>query len=403
MFKIPYEDIVSKITEKTNLTPTEIELRVKEKMKVLSGLISKEGAAYIIANELGVKVVEQQEGKLQIKNILAGMRNVETIGRVQQVYEVKEFVSGERRGKVGAFLLADSTGVIRVVCWNEQTSLVKTFKQNDLVKIEGAYVKENNGKKEIHVNDRTKLIKDPRGETIPELTLAPPEKKRKPLHELSEEDSDVEIVGTIVQAFDPRFYEICPQCSKRARPKDAQFACDAHGEVTPAYGYVMNLLLDDGTDTIRVVLFRNVVDQLLEIDSTAVLAYKDNLGAFESLKQNLLGESIKINGRVTKNTMFDRLEFIAQAVTKTDPEEEITRLQRELDDESSFSRTTPHPRSLTGDTKAAPHTLTGSFINPSSKAKSVKQEYGRPYGSSSSSSDSEQEQFDDDPEEESIM
>lgn len=388
MFKIPYEEIVSKITEKTNLSPQEIELRVKDKMKVLSGLISKEGAAYIIANELGVKIVEQQEGKLQIKNILAGMRNVETIGRVQQVYEVKEFASGERKGKVGAFLLADPTGVIRVVCWNDQTTLLKGLKQNDVVKIEGAYVKENSGKKEVHVNDRTKLIKNPLGEEVPELASTPPEKRRKSLHELSEEDSSVEIVGTIVQAFDPRFYEICPQCGKRARPKDANFACDVHGVVTPTYGYVMNILLDDGTDTMRIVLFRNVVDQLLGQDPKDVLAYRENLGAFESTKNNLLGESIKINGRVTKNTMFDRLEFIAQQVAKTDPEEEITRLQQELDESSS----------LVGDAKI--NSLTGSFTNSSSsKAKSVNQGYGR----SSPSSDPEDEHLDDDPEEESIM
>ena len=86
MMKIPYEEIILKINESTKMNSSEIEERVEKKMKQLSGLISKEGAAHIVANELGVKIFEQLSGKLQVKNIIKGMRDVETIGKVVQVY-----------------------------------------------------------------------------------------------------------------------------------------------------------------------------------------------------------------------------------------------------------------------------------------------------------------------------
>src|SRR3989344_5553581 len=96
MLKIPYEEIVLKINEKTKMTTAEVEERIDKKLKQLSGLISKEGAAHIVANELGVKIFEPLSGKLQIKNILTGMRDVETVGKVLQVYEMREF-SGENK------------------------------------------------------------------------------------------------------------------------------------------------------------------------------------------------------------------------------------------------------------------------------------------------------------------
>ena len=121
MFKLPYEEVVSILEKKANLSKEEIEERIKKKLSQLSGLISKEGAAHIVANELGVKLMEPFTGKLQIKNVMAGMRDVETAGKVMAVYEVRSFNTGARSGKVGSFMLGDETGSVRVVLWGDQT------------------------------------------------------------------------------------------------------------------------------------------------------------------------------------------------------------------------------------------------------------------------------------------
>ena len=49
-----YEDLVDLICEKSGLSREEIERRIEAKRAKLSGLISKEGAAQIIASELGI-------------------------------------------------------------------------------------------------------------------------------------------------------------------------------------------------------------------------------------------------------------------------------------------------------------------------------------------------------------
>ena len=50
MIKVPLSTIIEKIKENSNLTIDDINSKIKEKMDQLSGLISDEGAAHIIAN-----------------------------------------------------------------------------------------------------------------------------------------------------------------------------------------------------------------------------------------------------------------------------------------------------------------------------------------------------------------
>lgn len=328
MIKIPYEEIILKINEKAGMAAIEIEERVDKKLKQLSGLISKEGAAHIVANELGVKIFEPLSGKLQIKNILSGMRDVETVGRVLQVYETREFMKGDSLGKVASALIGDETGTIRVVMWGAQADNASSLGQGTIVKVIGGYVRENNGRKEIHLNERSQLLINPKGEVVNEVNAETKSGIRKEIKELTENDNEVELLGTIVQVFELRFYEICPRCGKRAKPSTDLFECREHGSVIPAYSYVLNAVLDDGTETIRCVFFRNQVEKLLSLSQEQVLKFKSEPAGFEPAKNDLLGTIVKLNGRINKNPMFNKLEFVASQVdTSPNPEEEIKRLQ----------------------------------------------------------------------------
>ncbi|MBI2102140.1 hypothetical protein HYT53_06025 [Candidatus Woesearchaeota archaeon] len=328
MIKIPYEEIVLKINEKAKIPVSEIEDRVEKKMKQLSGLISKEGAAHIVANELGAKIFEPLSGKLQIKNILTGMRDVEAVGKVLQVYDTREFMRGDALSKVASILIGDETGTIRAVLWGSQADNAANLGLNDVVKIVGAYVRENNGRKELHLNDRSQLLINPKGEVVSEVFAEAKTGARKEIKSLGENDFDVELLGTIVQVFDVKFYEICPRCGKRAKPTAALFECAEHGNVIPAYSYVLNAVLDDGTETIRCVFFRQQVEKLLGLNQEQLLNFRSNPADFEVVKNELLGTIVKLNGKTNKNSMFDRLEFVANNVdAKPNPEEEMKRLQ----------------------------------------------------------------------------
>lgn len=320
MINIPFETLKEKIKEKTGLSNEEIDARVKKKLDQLSGLISKEGAAHIVANELGVKL-QEAAGPVKIKNIIAGMKNIETVGRTIRKYDIREFSTEKRSGKIAKFLIGDETGTTLIVLWNDKADLLKSFNEGDHVKLNGATARENNGRVELHLTDISSIEVNPVGITLTiSETQQRPVAQRKKISELLETDSNVEVLGTIVQIFDLKFFKTNLETGKRMKD-------DEPGNYT--YGAVLNLFVDDGTDNIRTVLWKNQIINLLGIDEQQVLLMKDNPELFEQKKTDLLGMIVKIIGRVTKNTMFNRLELTANLVFRdVNPEDEMKNIKQ---------------------------------------------------------------------------
>lgn len=324
--------MLGKIEEKAGLSRDQIQERIDAKLKQLSGLISKEGAAHIIANELGIKLLENS-GK--IKDIYAGMRSVEFAGKVQTIYPLNTFARQDgTEGKVSSCMVADETGIMRVVGWGEQAELVSKLELGSVIKVSGGFAKDNNrGYAEVHLNDKSHLIVNPAGITLGEVKVLQPRAAavRKEIKALQENDENVELLGTIVQVFDPRFFEICPTCNGRAREQEqgsGVFNCEKHGAVKPEYAFVMNVFLDDGTDNIRCVLFRQQAERLLGKTIEQLLPLRQSPEQFDPVKTELLGQIVKLVGRAKKNTFFDRLEFNVQLVfPNPDPKEELAKMQ----------------------------------------------------------------------------
>ena len=327
MYKIPLPEIKEKIIAGGKIDAEELEAKIRAKINDLSGLISEEGAAHIIANELGIGLINLNKSKLKIKEIYAGMRNLSTVGKVVQKYDVREFSKGDSLGKVCSLVLGDETGTIRVVFWNDQVDLLKKVNKGDILLITEAYVRENNDKIEIHLGNSGEIKVNPPGESISSVRESA-SYERKKIEELHDGEDSAEIMGTIVQVFDPRFFYVCSPCNKKVVETEEGFRCNEHGQAAPLLSYVMNIVLDDGTGNIRGVLWKNQTNHLLEKTEAEVNAYKDNLAAFEEIKNDLLGEQFKFMGRVKKNEMFNRLEFNVQLVNKAKPEEEIARLEK---------------------------------------------------------------------------
>ena len=331
MIRIPFNEMVAKIKEKTSLSEQEILDKVNAKMTQLSGLISKDGAAHIIATELGVKLIECS-GK--VKDIYSGMRNCEVNGKVQQVYEAREFKRQDGSGgKVGNFLMGDETGVMRVVCWGNHTDIFPKLEPGAIVRITGAMARDNQGRTELHIGDNSKIVINPAGVSIGEVKQRA-SAVRKEIKELADGDENVEVFGTIVQVFDPKFFEVCPDCNSRVKDEAGKYNCKTHGSVTPSHSYIVNVFLDDGTENIRCVFFSSQAERLLNKKKEEMLAYRTAPETFEPIKTEFLGNQVKLVGKAKKNQFFDRLEFITQLVfPNPDPGEELQRLKAVKDND----------------------------------------------------------------------
>jgi len=313
MLNIPYDKIVELLKEKSGLSEEEIDRRVREKISQLSDLVSKEGAAHIVANQLGISLMNLPK-KLKINEIREGMRNIEAVGKVTKVFDVREFTVGEREGKVASLFIGDETGTIRVTMWGAMAENVKKAKEGDIVKVKEGYTKMNNSSPEIHLNDKSVFLVNPEGESVNEVKTSSYE--RKYLAQ-AKEGEKVEVLGTIVQIFEPRYFELCPDCMKRARPKEEGFFCEIHGKVqSPKLSYVFNAVIDDGTDNIRIVLYKQQAEEFFGKTEQEILSAKGDAQKIEALKSDVFGTTVKICGRIQTNALFDRTEFVAQSVSR---------------------------------------------------------------------------------------
>ncbi|RME55235.1 hypothetical protein D6777_01175 [Candidatus Woesearchaeota archaeon] len=324
MIGFTYDQIVAKIKEEKGLTDEEIFLKVKEKLDKLSDLISKEGAAHIVATELGVNLYNNlsKERQYQIKELTPMMRNIIVAAKVLKLYDVRAFTRNDKENKVASMLVGDETGRVRIVVWDEE--LIKliennTIKEDSTILVKGAYVRENNGFKEVHLGSGSSIEINPENVKIESVNIAQTESfsrtERKFIKDLNMNDV-VEVYGTVVNFFEPRFYTACKECNKKVNENNE---CPEHGKVETKLIPILNFILDDGTDNIRVVLFRDSVNELLSIDDVSVL--KDNAEKFREVKDKFMLETLDVRGRVVKNEMFDRLELNAFSAKVADPKE----------------------------------------------------------------------------------
>lgn len=164
------EEYINKIIQKTGLSKKDIQKRMEEKKLALKGLISDEGALFIVAKELGVEIqnknkITSEKIEINISDISLNMKNLSLIGRIRETYPVNNFTRKDGTlGLVGSFLLHDSTGDIRIVLWDERTKIIENdyFQKNELVKIINAYIKIGRfNEKEVHIGRNGRIILSP--------------------------------------------------------------------------------------------------------------------------------------------------------------------------------------------------------------------------------------------------
>ena len=318
MFRLSYDTIIKKISSTKNISKQEIETKIQEKIIELQDLISKEGAAHIIANELGVNLFEIQNKDLKINEIIPGLNSVNTIGKVTNIFEIRSFSTSTRAGKVANIIIADETGSLRLTIWDENLiNKIQNLKELDIVSIKNAYSKENNGFKELHLGSKSSLEINPPGISIEEIKISRMEKKQ--IKDLKDNEN-AEILGTIVQLFEPRFYQACPVCNKKVNFLEDHYECSNHGSISPKQIPILNMFIDDGTANIRAVCFRDQAEKILG----------QNPEDFNIVKSQTMGKQYILKGRTKRNEMFDRTEFTITEIQEQNPKELLKEMESSI-------------------------------------------------------------------------
>lgn len=308
-----YLQLLEKIAKSSGLTKDDIDRKVEAKRAKLSGLVSKEGAAQIVAAELGINFEKE---RLKIAELVQGMKRANTIGKIVQISPVREYNKNGRSGKVANLVIADDSSNAKTVLWD--TNHIALIEQGKLVV--GDVVEISNGNVrngEIHLSSFGDIKKshESMGEVVTKKAMS-----AKNLKDVKAGDS-IRTRALIVQTFEPRYFEICPECRKGVHEGE----CKVHGKVQGQKRALLNVVLDDGSETIRAVIFAEHINQLGLTDEEIF-----SLEKFAEKKMGLLGEEKVFTGSVKTNALYNTMEFNIENIEEVNAVELVKELEEKM-------------------------------------------------------------------------
>lgn len=241
------EDILSK---RHDLSAEQVLALIEEKKKQGRGLLSDEGAARLVAEELLIQMRGTDLGRMQVKDLVSGLSDVTISGRVLLAWPPREF---QRRdgtpGRVMRVVMVDRTGRVPCALWDRHadTASKRGNLQGKIIRIGHAYTRQGlAGDVEVHAGDRSSIEIDP--QDMPATDFPEFKELFIPLAKITPEANQVNAIG-IVQA-DPRLYSF----TKEDRS-----------------GSVLRTIIADESGSIPVVAWNERAEELREIKKGDIL------------------------------------------------------------------------------------------------------------------------------------
>ena len=241
-----------------DLSREEVLKKIIERKRSAEDYFLDEVAARLVANDLGVEIPSAEDtfhAEIAVKDLVSGLNDVTIVGRVIVVYPVQTFPRSDlTEGKVARLLLADKTGSLRVVLWDDKIQMVESgkLKPGLIVKVLHGYVRDAmDGRLELHLGKKGAVQISPPNtiesdypqinEFIDKVRQLTPNKKR------------ASVQGLISEAFPPTEFQ---------RP---------NGNT----GKVRRLRLRDDTGEATLVVWNQRVDELGEVKQGDCLRIMD--------------------------------------------------------------------------------------------------------------------------------
>jgi replication factor A1 len=201
--------IIKRIVKETGKNEQEIRELIEEKKKKFAGLLTEDGAAFMVAKELNVdiEIKAEQAEVVKIANLSAGMRNIDLLARVLHVQAPRKFEKGARKGRYCRLLLGDETGEITLTLWNNDIKKIekKKLERGAVILAKNCYVGTFNGKLTLALGFNGEIIVEPKG--VDTSLLPKPERVAIKLADLSEGMQNIDVFARVLRVFEMREFE----------------------------------------------------------------------------------------------------------------------------------------------------------------------------------------------------
>lgn len=260
---------------------------IDEKCSELSGLVSPHGAAWIVAQELGVVMKSDTTRELKISALVPGLRSINLNAQVIRLYEPKDFDKNGKKGQIRTVVLSDETDIINLVLFNDECAIPDQLNlgEGSWVKLSGVTVTERLGKPQLRLMKGDIDVDDKSRGSV----------KRVAIPELKENES-VDVRACLVHMFEKRFFEVCSVCGGKL----TDGACPTHKSGAKKQEPFISFVIDDGESTARCVCFRALADKIAS---------------------SPVGKELIFRGRVKKN-INGGLDLVVNSVREPDPKQE---------------------------------------------------------------------------------
>jgi replication factor A1 len=265
-----------------------IERLEKERVKT-GGFISDETLLWMIAAEFSVEIPQDKAltPTLSIKDLIPSLNDVTLAGRVVAVFPPKAF-KGNKSGKVASLLVADKSGILRVVMWNDKTNFIESgeIKVGQVIRFSHGYTREDwSGRVELHIGEKSGIEINPRDveakdyPTIGKFTIK---------------------IGEITQAHKNK------RVSIKGTVKEL-FSASTFKRQDSSSGKVMHLTLADETGEIPVVVWNEQANELEKVIKKDVRLQVVNAKVKKAISEGL---EIHVDAGTYVETLAPEEEFL---------------------------------------------------------------------------------------------
>jgi len=286
-------EILRRIVENSGMSREQIQELIEQKKAELGGLITDEGAAFIVARELGVEPLQGTSTAEEIttSTLAPGMLNVNLTGRVLKIYRLRSFERDGETNVVQTLVLGDKDGTTKLVLWGPDTQSVTegTIKRGSICRVIGGYVRKGlDGRNELHKGRRGRLQIDPKD--LDPKDFPDPAKYVLKISELTPGEEDIDFVG--------RISEIGPL--RTFTKKDGTM------------GHLSWLTIDDETGSSRLVFWNERAEEVLGFQPGDIIRVEGAYG-----REGLGGVPEAHLGRLTRITQV-RDEALVKQLEKVE-------------------------------------------------------------------------------------
>ena len=265
--------------------------------------LSEEEASAMFIPELAT-LEKALYDKISIEEVEEDEEDKIIIGRVIEISEPRTFERDDGEGYVRNVEIADDTGSIVIVLWNDDAK--KEFELGQAVKLQNPRFRYNDTTNRVEANissattmldpSESEIANLPSYDELMEMVFAP-----KTIESLSEDDTNVHITAKITEVSSDRNLLVrCPHCGAGVEESSDENICDSCGESfdEPSYTLMIPTRIEDDTGDIQATFFENLAEQLADINKEEIISLMEDGYGIEDKLEDLVGYTIEIIANV---------------------------------------------------------------------------------------------------------